>query len=138
MTEQVFVDASAWIEAVDKKAPRHAEFRAALLGLEAELVTSDYVFDEAVTWILYKVGLRQAVETGEVLRGVVRLVHLTTEDKDEAWSEFKKQAPPKRGEGLSFTDCTSIVLMRRLGLMRIFSKDADFRQAGFDLVPPLP
>ncbi|MFT3773889.1 MAG: hypothetical protein QM820_51630 [Minicystis sp.] len=40
--------------------------------------------------------------------------------------------PDKR---YSFTDCTSFVLMRRLGLRTAVSLDDDFRQEGFEVLP---
>ncbi len=41
--------------------------------------------------------------------------------------------PPHRR--YSFTDCTSFVLLRRLGLDRVAALDEDFRREGFELVP---
>ena len=36
---------------------------------------------------------------------------------------------------LSLTDCTSMALMRRLGLEAAFTFDRDFRDCGFAMVP---
>ena len=38
-------------------------------------------------------------------------------------------------DGLSFTDCTSIVLMRRLHIDTVLTLDDDFRRQGFTMIP---
>ena len=36
---------------------------------------------------------------------------------------------------LSFTDCTTLVLMEHLGIERVFAFDEDFHKVGYVLVP---
>ena len=40
-----------------------------------------------------------------------------------------------RGKDLSFTDCTSVVVMRELRLTRVITTDNHFQQMGFQVLP---
>jgi hypothetical protein len=40
-----------------------------------------------------------------------------------------------RDKDLSFTDCTSIALMRELKLTTVITTDGHFRQVGFEALP---
>ena len=129
----MFVDTSAWFHLADPKASSHALARELLLHSRQRLVTSNFIFDEAVTLIRARVGHRLAVEFGEVLRAsaITTVVSVTASDEAAAWDHFRRHDDKE----WSFTDCTSFVVMRRLGIRCAFSFDDDFRQAGFDVVP---
>lgn len=73
------------------------------------------------------------VELADTLRdpGVVDLIRLTSQDETRAWDLFRHR-PDKRS---SFTDCTSFILMRRLGIECAATLDRDFRREGFDVLP---
>jgi predicted nucleic acid-binding protein len=73
---------------------------------------------------------------GEVLRDpeVVDLVRVEPRDEDAAWRHFV--ARPERR--LSYTDCTSFVVARRLGLEDVLTLDDDFRIEGFRVTPGRP
>lgn len=136
--EVLFVDTSAWLEVLDSAAPEHEPFRRALMSAPA-IVTTNHVVDEVLTRCLYRrdLGLEVAIEAGEVLFAL-ELVQVTADDERAAWDLFRTQPKPRPREGLSFTDCTSFVVMRRLALKRAIAKDSDFTEAGFELVPPRP
>jgi predicted nucleic acid-binding protein len=98
-----------------------------------ELVTSDYVFDETVTVLKARVGHKASVAAGDAMLGSKRLnlEPITNDDRLASWEIF-------RGHGdklWSYTDCTSKVLIDRLGCDQVWSLDADFRQMGY-LVRP--
>ena len=61
----------------------------------------------------------------------VDLVRVTIADEHAAWDLFRARPD----QTYSFTDCTSFVLMRRLGLDAALALDADFRTEGFRVVP---
>jgi len=83
----------------------------------------DYVFDEIVTVIFIRLrDLRKAVRIGEYLRKSVELVEVTGPNFEEAWRIFKKQ----KETDFSFTDCTSISIMRRMNIRNIATFDSDF------------
>ncbi len=131
--DRLFVDTSAWLANVNRTARRHREVRAALRDFDGRLVTSNFVFDETVTLAQRSLGHPMALLMGNVLldRDVVDLVRLTSEDEAASWSLFKARSD----KDYSFTDCTSFVLMRRLGLVKAAALDADFAQEGFQVFP---
>lgn len=131
---KLFVDTAAWLALNDKTDQHHKE--ALLKASEikesrVELVTSEYVFDEAITLIRYRVSHYSAVIFGESMlnSSIVKVLDVANKDRLKAWKLFKKY----KDKELSFTDCTSFVLMNDLKLRKVFTFDAHFRQAGFEL-----
>lgn len=131
--ERLFVDTSAWFAYVNRRDPEHKLVSAAVHAFEGRLLTSNFVFDETVTFCLYRLGHEAATALGNVLldSAEVDLIRLTAADEQAAWDLFKE----RKDKNYSFTDCTSFVLMRRLGIRRALALDADFRQEGFEILP---
>jgi len=96
-------------------------------------VTTNYVFDELVTLVQARVGHAQAVVIGDHLRRARGVEWVRVGEKDEAvaWELFSARA----GRGYSFTDCTSFVVMRELGLQRAVALDRHFVREGFEIIP---
>ncbi len=71
----------------------------------------------------------QPGELGEEVRAsrLVRVEYLTLDWIEAAWVLFKRYGD----KDFSFTDCTSFVLMRKLGLREAPAFDGHFTQAGF-------
>ena len=95
------------------------------------LFTSDYVFDESVTLMRYRVSHATAEHFGTNLleSRIVRLIDVTKEDRLKAWDMFVKY----RDASFSFTDCTSFVIMKRLKLEIVLGFDSHFKIMGFNL-----
>jgi predicted nucleic acid-binding protein len=131
--EHAFVDTSAWFAYANRRDPDHARIRNVLQACAGQLITSNFIFDETVTLCLYRLGHQIATRVGEVLLDptVVNLICLTPDDEHRAWSLFLAR-PDKT---YSYTDCTSFVLMRRLGLHSAIALDVDFQREGFTLLP---
>ena len=129
----MFVDTSAWYAAADSADPDHATIVAWLRGNDLPLVASNYVLDETLTLIRYRLGHGAAVRFGQSLRAsrIATLVAVTGADEEDAWRRFERA----RDKKWSFTDCTSFSLMTRLKIATACALDDDFRQAGFQLVP---
>ncbi len=131
---KLFVDTSAWIALNDKNDQYHQ--KAAAKGLEIkkqkiEMITSEYIIDESITLIRYRVSHRAAVVFGDSLlsSGIVNIVNITDADRFKAWEIFKKYDDKE----LSFTDCTSFVLMKNLGISKAFAFDDHFKQTGLEI-----
>jgi len=128
----VFVDTSAFLAIENRRDPHHdgaLALRKRITGAGRLLPTSDYAPDESYTIIRHRAGHRIAVGFGDDIRvsGGVRVESVTPEMIEQAWAAFKRFAD----KDFSFTDCTSFVLMRRLGLRDAFAFDGHFTQAGF-------
>ena len=133
MSERLFVDTSAWFAFANRRDPDHRAVRKVLDASGIRLVTSNFVFDETVTLCLYRLGHAAAAAVGAALRddATVDVLRLSADDERQAWALFLER-PDHR---YSFTDCTSFVLMRRLGLVRAVALDDDFRGEGFQTSP---
>lgn len=130
---RAFVDTSAWYAYIRTDDPDHRAAATVLEQWEGRLVTSNFVFDELVTLVRGRLGHKAALTVGEILRSsqIVELVRLSAEDEQEAWYLFSEH----RDKDYSFTDCTSFVLMHRLGLAVAVTVDHHFQQAGFRTDP---
>lgn len=131
----VFLDSSIFKAFIDNKDDFHKKSLIVLskLGNEkCKLVTSNFIIDETFTLIRAKCGLEQARKLHDTLRefgGEVKIYRVLVCDEAKAWVWFWK---PWRN--LSFTDCTSFALMKRLGIKCIATFDKHFSRAGFDIL----
>jgi predicted nucleic acid-binding protein len=127
--DRLFVDTSAWFAYTNRRDRDHRPVRRALDGFDGRLVTTSYVFDETVTLCAARLGHSVAAKVGATLLDpdVVDLIRVTAGDERAAWELFLER-PDKE---YSFTDCTSFVVMRRLGLEQAAAIDDDFAREGF-------
>lgn len=97
------------------------------------LFTSNFVADEVVTRLLYEAGHAAAFQGLRLLResAMLRVVHVTEEDERLADGVFAKYADHR----ISYTDCTSKVVMERAGIDTAFSFDKDFEVMGLTRIP---
>lgn len=61
----------------------------------------------------------------------IDLLRITPEDENASWELFRKRPD----QTYSFTDCTSFVIMRRLGITTAAALDDDFASEGFESQP---
>lgn len=137
---KVFVDTSAFIARFHSRDQRHKDAMDYLSEIQSgrfdvvKLYTSDYVIDETVTTIFARTASFELTrECGETLIGSRAIERLQVDQStfSEAWEFFKA-----RGSiGLSFTDATSAILMRRRGIESIFTFDGHFTKLGIITVP---
>lgn len=132
----VYVDTGGWMMLVDAADRRHEAaraFRDDWLVSGGTLVTSDYVIDETLTLLRMRLGLDVARRWWMMVSGSPRLraeaVDVERADRAREW--FFGWAD----QSFSFTDCTSFVVMRSLGLRRVLTSDSHFVTAGFEVVP---
>lgn len=133
---RLFVDTSGWCAMYDRSDTYHsraAAFWEELATKKIGLITSDYVFDETVTLLRLRAGLPAATTFGDALLAsrVTTLVEVDRSLRDEAWAIFRRYDD----KALSFTDCTSFAIMKRLALTHAIGFDHHFQQMGFTLLP---
>jgi len=131
---KTFIDTGIFVAFHNMRDARHGRARElierAVGGEFGVLYTSDYVFDESVTTALARTGNpRIAIDVGRMilgeLEGVPPFLVVVEVDRTafkEAWRMFAAYAE----RGLSFTDCTSIALIKLKGIDSIMSFDSGF------------
>ena len=130
----VFVDTGVWFSILVAKDPKHSQSLQWFGSLSEPVVTSDYVVDETLTLLLMRGERTKAIEFGNlVIVGSTSILHKVTEDQfNRIWILFQQLS----AAGLSFTDCTSHVVARDLGVLKVAAFDHHFQTTGkFLLVP---
>lgn len=132
----LFADTAGWMACADAGDPDHEPACAARddwLEGQGLLITSDYVIDETLTLLRFRLGLSAAEEWCHDIAGSRRVVReLIHEERAERARHFFFR---HRDKDFSFTDCTSFALMRELRIREALTTDKHFRQAGFQMLP---
>jgi predicted nucleic acid-binding protein len=120
----------------DASDPAHSRARArrdAAMEGGSVLVTTDYVVDETLTLIRMRLGLDAAEAWWQQVEGSsrVRWEWIDQPRAEKARAVFFRY----RDKSYSFTDCTSLVVMRELKLRQVLTTDDHFRQLGFQVLP---
>ncbi|MDE2926729.1 MAG: PIN domain-containing protein [Acidobacteriota bacterium] len=134
--KSIFVDTAAWIAAADSadiSGPSVREARDRWLSEGGILVTTDYVVDETLTTIRFRLGLDAAEAWWRQIEG-------STRRRIESVGEARRERARSlffgyRDKDFSFTNCCSFVVMRELRIRRVLTLDHHFRRMGFEVVP---
>jgi len=97
------------------------------------LITTDVVVDETLTLIRFRLGLKAANAWWQQIDGSTRLRWERVEN--DRFERSRNLFFQYRDKDLSFTDCTSIAVMRELKLTTVITTDGHFRQVGFEVLP---
>ena len=133
---QMFVDTAAWVAAADSRDTTGSAVREARdqwLSSGGVLTTTDYVIDETLTTIRFRLGLDAAEAWWLQIDGSARL---RIESIDEPRRERARTLFFRyRDKDFSVTDCCSFAVMRELRIRRALTLDHHFRQMRFEVVP---
>ena len=132
----LFIDTAGWVACADVADPAHVRCCAARdSALEAAqtLVTTDFVVDETLTLVRLRLGLSAVERWWHQVDGSPRL-RWERIDSDR-FEKARQLFVQYRDKDFSFTDCTSFVVMREIGLTHAITTDRHFRQAGFQVLP---
>ena len=134
--KKVFVDTGGWYALTDRRDPDHEPVVLALQECRGRLLTSNFVLDETLTLVRYRLGFSVSQRLGEQLRtgALARLERVSPKDEDAAWSIFSTYSD----KSFSFTDCTSFALCNRLEISTCIAIDNDFRSFGLQCLPNTP
>jgi len=133
MASSTFVDTSGFYALLVQNDSMHGKavsFLSKATRAKARFVTSDYILDEIVT-------LLKARGHGHLIEGFLESIlaskACTIEWMDPQRFDATRQFHRKHSDkAWSFTDCFSFCMMQERKLRRALTKDAHFRQAGFD------
>jgi len=130
----IFVDTSAWFATFVPWDADHQQASDWFRLNRDPLVTTDYVIDETLT-LLRSRGERSRglLLADDFFLGDLAEVHFLTADGIRAAVAVFRRFADK---DWSFTDCTSKVVIERLGLTTAFAFDQHFRQFGTVTVVP--
>ena len=130
----IFVDTSAWYALIDTRDQQHQRAIEWHRENTEQLLTTDYVIDETLTLLTRRGGKAEAIALGESLfgGGLAELFFLDHRDVADTWEVFRHS----EDKAWSFTDCSSYVVMRRLGITTAFAFDDHFGQFGTITVVP--
>lgn len=124
----IFVDPSAWFASI---VPSDSDHKAAVTWVAQNtqtLLITDYVVDETLTLLRSRGETSRASNLGEAFfSGTLADLYFLTEDIRQTWEIFRHFSD----KDWSFTDCSSRVVMARLGITDAFTFDHHFRQFGF-------
>ena len=126
----ILVDTGAWFAVAVAEDPDHAAAMAFLDGNRDALVTTDLVAVETMNLLRFRhrgaAGHALANRVGDDLWGgrAASLVRVQPEDIRAARVAFRRFDD----KVWSFTDCTSFVVMERLGIQVAFAFDRNFEQ----------
>jgi uncharacterized protein len=137
-----FVDTWGWLVLSNARDPAFDGVAALRRGAgdpQNAWVTTDYVLNETITRLFMTAPFALASKFIEGIfeasrLGTLDIEHVTPERFTQAWKlRLRYRDKPK----FSFTDLTSLTVMRELGLRRVITGDAHFEQAGlgFSLAP---
>jgi predicted nucleic acid-binding protein len=132
----LFVDTAGWVACADRADAAHAhaaKARDEWMQKGGLLVTTDYVLDETLTLLRFRVGLAAAEAWWQQMEGSsrVRWETITGARAEKARALFFRY----HDKDFSFTDCTSFAVMLELKLREALTTDHHFAQMGFVTSP---
>ena len=142
MRAKLFVDTWGWLTLHDKRETQHQEvvkFYKSFRSQAGAIFTTDYVLDETFTLFFKRLTPVQAKSSMEIIINAFRqedfnLVQITAERFAQTQAlRIKYLDKPQ----ISFTDLTSMVVMKELGINAVLTGDAHFTQVGmgFQKIP---
>ena len=128
--KSVFVDTSAWYALLDRADADHQAVVPLFDRFRDRLITSNYILDEAITLVRFRLGTEAALKFGSLAWAgqLARIQRVSAKDEQAAWGIFARY----KDHAFSFTDCTSFAIMERTGTTAALAVDSDFRAYGLD------
>lgn len=130
----LFVDTSglfAVLDADDREHARALQFWIHAVNNEPDLVSTNYVVVETMALVQRRLGMPAVRDFVADLVPALQLEWILEEVHQAALSTVLTAG---RRE-LSFVDCVSFEVMRKLGIKQAFALDRDFAERGFECLP---
>ena len=85
--------------------------------------------DESVNYCLIKYSSDKSLLVGEAIMSTTEVLKITKDIFDKSWILFKEDKKNStNGKMLSFTDCTSVVMIKTLNIEHNATFDSRFRK----------
>jgi predicted nucleic acid-binding protein len=140
--QSIFVDTWGWLAYGHRRDAHHTQIKELVAGCLANrtpIHTSDYVLDELITLLFRRETYEESVRFldglfADAARGALQIQRVTTE-RFHAALELRKRFRDK--PDISFTDLTSMAIMRELQTKAVVTGDNHFWQVGmgFERLP---
>jgi predicted nucleic acid-binding protein len=129
---KLFVDTWGWLALADRSEVHHkwaAKFYAERSRRTGRILTSSFVLDEFLSLLFARRSFAEASRFAKALLAspFVTVEHVTRERFDAAFElRLRFSDKPK----ISFTDLTSMVIMKEFGIVDVMTADSHFLQVG--------
>ena len=138
----LFIDTWGWLVIGHRKETRHQEVKLYYQNIRKDdtaIYTSDYVIDELITILFRREIYSEAVKFLEAIFTAINLnqislINATKDVLEEAW-ELRKRYQDK--PDISFTDFTSMVIMKKNDIIDIVTDDNHFLHVGMGFTKAL-
>ena len=129
--EKVFLDTGAFVGLFNPKDKCHEKARAIFHNIQKRgwsVYTSDYVLDETLTLVKNRSHAGIAIQSGQAIMTSKRMIriHMNPDLFEGAWHIFQKYAD----QDFSFTDCSTMAVMKELDIKHIFTFDTTLADVG--------
>lgn len=132
---QTFLDTSffkAILDPKDEFSQKGILLQEQFIAEKSPMTTTNYIVDETLTLLRSRCGKEKAFGLREFISRedlYLDIIRVTIEDEQAAWNWFEKE-----WSKLSYTDCVSFAVMKRLGIQHVATFDHHFAQAGFTIL----
>lgn len=129
--EWVFLDSVGLLALWSERDQWHREAAASFARLKSErtrMICTTFVLLECGNAAARRECRGEVILLREWLENTDQLIHPTLDDWRAAWAAYSR----RENAGAGIVDQTSIVVMRRLGIARVFGNDRHFRAAGME------
>jgi len=130
-----FIDTGAYFAAFFPKDNYHQqslEIWESIENSDIKIITSNHILDELATLLARKTNYSFAASQLKAIYtdSKIHIERSNHADELQALSFFQKYSDQK----ISFTDCISFAIMKRLNITQIFTFDQHFEYLGFNLI----
>jgi predicted nucleic acid-binding protein len=129
---KLFVDTWGWLALADRSDAGHqaaARCYSERSRLTGRIVTSNFVLDEFLTLLFSRRPFAEAAKfANAVLTSPFVAAELVSRERFDAAMQFRLKLSDK--PKISFTDLTSMVIMKELGITDVMTADSHFVQVG--------
>ena len=137
--EKVFVDTGGWVALFGANDANHRSAMGVyehLKKIKGLLYTSDYIIDETITLTLARANHAQSAALGRALfeSALVDIIPVAPDYLQASWEWYQKY----KDKQFSFTDVTTLVIAKALGIRKVFGYDREFEKVGMELLKESP